>query len=292
MLNPRQRLPPYASIAVLFQLGEREVAQVILRLHDERVLPPRKVRKDKGTPQWADRDRMLWEYIGQMRAMSFDQVRRLAARASPEGIEDGVLSVSRTSEIISRYTAEQVRYAVLTSIFRAQPGWIYLMRRGLRQAGLDFRAEAPSVRSLEHLYWINEVRLKLEEEYPNMRWIGERSLQAEQEQRKAGQKLSHIQDEILVLPGKDGKTQIIDIEVQVSKPSPGEVQEVMSDQFWTWTRAANNPLRYYVNRKSRGFVQAVHQQMVKERRAMRPSIVIIDLETWRPLAAPGSEGVW
>lgn len=287
ILNPRKRLPPYAKLAALpFNLDEQAVAQVISQLRDEKVLPPRKIRKDAGTPQWTDRDRFLWEYIGHMRAMRFDQVQRLAARASPEEIEGGVLSVSRTSEIISRWTAKAVRYAVFKSIFHAQPGWVYMTRRGLRQAGLDFRAEAPSVRSLEHLYWINEVRMKLEQEHPNMRWISERSIQAEQERRRAGQKLSHIQDGILVLPGAGGKTQTIDIEVQVSKPSPTEVQQIMSDQLLR--RDANNPLRYYVNRKSRGVVQAVHQKMVSERRAMRPSIEIIDLEAWQLLSPPVS----
>ncbi len=58
----------------------------------------------------------------------------------------------------------------------------------------------------------------------------------------------------------------------------------MSDQFWS--HGENRPLRYYVNRKSRGVVQAVYQKMVKERLAMRPSIEIIDLETWLPLSPP------
>jgi hypothetical protein len=281
ILNPHKRFPPYARIAPIFQLGEQDVAQVILQLRDEKVFPPRKTRKDAGEPQWTRRDRFLWEYIGQMRAMRFDQVQRLAAQASPEEMEGGMLSVSRTSEIISRYTEEDVRYAVFTSIFRHGPGWIYLTRRGLRQAGLTFRAEAPSERSLEHLYWINEVRMKLEEEHHNMCWISERSIQAEQEQRKAGQKLKHIPDGILILPGTDGAMRTIDIEVQVSRTSASKVQEVMSDQFWTG--AANNPLRYYVNRKSRGVVQATYRKMVKELRAMRPSIEIIDLETWQQL---------
>jgi hypothetical protein len=280
LLKPRQRLPPYASIASLFNLGKQDVAVVIRQLRDEKVLPPRKVRKDKGTSQWTDRDRFLWEYIGQMRAMRFDQVQRLAARQSEYEIENGLLSVSRTSELINRYTADDVRYAVFKSIFRRGPGWIYLTRRGLRQAGLTFRAEAPSVRSLEHLFWINEVRMHLEEEHPTMRWISERSIQAEQEKRKAGQKLTHIPDGILILPGgTDGKPLAIDIEVQVSKPSPGEVQEVMSDQFWS--HGANRPLHYYVNRQSRGVVQSTCEKMVKERKAMRPSIEIIDLQTWQ-----------
>lgn len=279
-LQPRKRLPPYEQLAAVpLHLEKLEIAQVIRQLRDEQVLPPRKVRRDKGQPQWTDRDRWLWTYIGYMRAMRFDQIRRLAARYSPEEIEGGVLSVSRTSEIIKRWTDEKI--AIFRPIFHAQSGWCYLTRRGLRQVGFTFRAEAPSVRSLEHLYWINEVRMHLEEEYPTMRWISERHIQAEQELRQKGQKLKHIQDGILLLKDTEDEWEEIDIEVQISKPSPGEVEEVMNDQFWTSSR--NRPLRYYVNRLSCGVVRSVYRKMVREQKAMRPSIEMIDLEHWQPL---------
>ena len=283
ILNPRKRFPPYARIAPIFYLREQDVAQVIRQLRDEKVFPPRKTRKGAGEPQWTRRDRYCWEYIGHMRAMRFDQVRHLAARESEYEIEGGLLSVSRTSEIINRW--QQKKIAVYRHVYHRQGGWVYLTRRGLREAGLEFRSEAPSDRSFEHLYWINEVRMHLEDEYgEKMRWISERAIQAEQERRKAGQKLSHIPDGILILAGEDGKRRAIDIEVQVSKPAPGEAQEVMSDQFWS--HGENRPLCYYVSRQSRGVVQAVYQKMVKEQRAMRPSIEIIDLETWQQLSPP------
>ncbi len=285
--DPHTRLPPYAQLAALpFNLEKRDIAQVIRQLRAEKILPPRKTRKDKDQPQWTKRDKYLWEYIGSMRAIRFDQARRLLARASDHEVDNGLLSLSRTSEIISRYTAKEVRYAVFKSIFHGQPGWIYLSRRGLKQVGLTFRAEAPSVRILEHLYWINEVRMQLEDEHPDMiEWISEREIQAEQEQRQKGNKLKHIPDGILVLPGKGGKKERITTEVQVSKPSHGEVEEVMSDQFWTG--GENIPLRYYVNHLSRGVVRSTYKKMQKERRAMRPRIEIIDLAEWhRPTGIP------
>ncbi len=285
-LNPRKRLPPYEQLAAVpLHLGKQDIAQVIRQLRDEQLLPARKVRKDKGRPQWTDRDRWLWAYIGYMRAMRFDQIRRLAARGSEYEIEGWLLSVSRTSEIIGRWVEEKI--AIFRQIFHAQSGWCYLTRRGLREAGFAFRAEAPSVRSLDHLYWINEVRMHLEEEHPDMRWVSERAIQAQQELRQKGQKLRHIQDGILLLKDTHGEWEEIDIEVQVSKPSPGEVEEVMSDQFWTGGR--NRPLRYYVNRLSRGVVRSAYRKMVKEGKAMRPTIEIIDLEDWQPLSLEEEE---
>jgi hypothetical protein len=279
-LDPRKRLPPYEQLAPApLHLEKQEIAQVIRQLRNEQLLPPRKVRKDKGRPQWTDRDRWLWAYIGYMRAMRFDQIQRLAARYSPEEIEGGVLSLSRTSEIIGRWVEEKI--TIFRPIFHAQPGWCYLTRRGLREVGFTFRAEAPSVRSLDHLYWINEVRMHLEEEHRDMRWISERAIQAQQELRQKGRRLRHIQDGILLLKNAHDKWEEIDVEVQISRPSPGEVEEVMSDQFWAGGR--NRPLRYYVNRLSRGVVRSVYRKMVKEKKAMRSMIEMIDLGDWQPL---------
>ncbi len=126
--------------------------------------------------------------------------------------------------------------------------------------------------------------MQLEEELENMEWISERSIQAEQEQRQKGQKRKHIPDGILVLPGKDGKKAYIDIEVQISKPSVGEVEDVMGDYY---SSGSIDPLRYYVNRLSRGVVNSTYRRMQKERRAMRPWIEIIDLAKWhRPTGIP------
>jgi len=127
-----------------------------------------------------------------------------------------------------------------------------LTRRGLKHIGLDFRAEVPSVRALEHLFWINEVRVAFEDEYEEMDWTSEREILAEQELRQKGQKLKHILDGILELPSANGELQYIDIKVQISKTSPGEVEEVMCGDIFT---ANCHALRYYVNRLSRRVVQ-------------------------------------
>jgi hypothetical protein len=217
-----------------------------------------------------------------MRAMRFDQLRRLLARESEYEIENGLLSISRTTEIKDRWV--EAKLANYRRVFHQESGWVHMSRRGLREAELDFRAEKPSVRSLNHLYWINEVRMQLEEENPKMEWISERSLQAEQDQRQKGLKRKHIPDGILVLPGKGGKKEYIDIEVQVSKPSQGEVEDVMGDYYFS---GSIYPLRYYVNHLSRGVVNSTYEKMLKERRAMRPRIEIIDLAKWHhPMGIP------
>jgi len=132
--------------------------------------------------------------------------------------------------------------------------------------GLPYRAEPPKDRVLEHIYYINEVRLMLEEQDPSQQWISERSIQAVQEKRQKGQRLQHIPDGILVIGEKR-----IDIEVQLSRPSQQEVALVMRGDSW---RGAN-PLRYYVSRDAWSVVQKSYSEVVT---TARPQIEIIELE--------------
>ncbi len=276
-LDRHKRLPPYSELAHFFTLKDKWVVPVIQQLRDEELLPKRKLRKDKDQPQWTQRDTYFLTYVGQMRTIRFDQARRLLARMSEYDVENEMLSISRTSEILARYTAKNVHYAVSRRVFHSEPGFLYLTRRGLKHVNLDFRAEAPSIRLLSHLYWIVEVRMKLEEENSGMQWISERAIQAEQEQRRKGERLQHIPDGVLILPSANNTWTYIDIEVQISQPSREVVKNVMSDSYFS---GSNDPLRYYVNKRSGSVVRSVYQQMVQERRTMRPSIEIIDLEEW------------
>lgn len=286
ILDPRKRLPPYEKLGELFSLNKKHVAKVVMQLRLERLLPQRKTRSDKYTARLKDRDRRLLIYIGEMRAVRFDQARRLLARWSPQGTKT-VLSISRTWEIIDRWTDPGIRFLVYRRVFHGLSGWIHPTNRGLREAGLSFRAERPSKRLLDHLYWITEVRMKLEEEHPTITWISERSILAQYEQRHEGQHLPHIPDGILVCMDEDGIEQQIDIEVQISRPATRKVREVMREQFWG--EGENNPLRYYVNRLSRKVVRSTYQKMREKGEIMRPSIEIIDLAEWLQVADTAEE---
>lgn len=279
-LDPGTRLPSYSRIGSYFDLRKKWVAHSIQQLRDEGLLPKRKTRKDKDQPQWTKRDGYFLEYVGEMRAIHFNQARRLLARNSEYKVENGKLSVSRTSGIIDRYTRKNVRFAVLKPAFRSMPRVIYLTRRGLTQVGLGYRAEAPAMRLLSHLFWIVEVRMKLEEEHPKMEWISERSIQADQGRRRKGERLNHIPDGILVLPTEDGAEEYIDIEVQISKPSPEAVENVIDP----YLSGSNSPLWYYVTKATRGVVKATYQKMLEKQkgggRSLRPSVKIIDLMEW------------
>jgi len=270
-LDRQTRLPSYAALgAAPFRLNKKQVAQVINQLRDEGLLPKRKRRWDAKRPRWTPRDDRMFSYIGRMRALRYDQARRLLTRLSEYEIESGLLSLTQTSRIIKRWLDE--KYAVCLRAYGGQNDWIYLTRAGLRYAGLDFRAEAPSKTTLDHLYWITEVNLKLMEENPRLMWISERTIQAEQNKRELGQRLNHIPDAIIVTETED-----IDIEVQISRPKQQDVERIMRGG---WSVHSSNPLRYYVNKHSRSVVYAAYRKAMQDDRMVRPRIEIIDLEVF------------
>lgn len=273
-IDPQKRLPTYRAFAdIPFALKEKYVAQAVRQLREERVFPHRKTRKDKGQSQWTKRDEYCFWLIGHMRALTISQLRRVLANWPKKNSRRGMLSLTRTMAIVKRW--EEQKYAIHWRVGYRGPGWVYLTRKGLNHAGLDFRAGTP--RFFEHLFWINEVRFKLEEENPRIEWISERSIQAEQEKRRKGERLNHIPDGMIIVPGSDGKQEIIDIEVQISKPSPGAVKMVMGDSYFS---GSNNPLQYYVNKASKSVVKAAYEERAKYPSSMRPSVEIIDLEEW------------
>ncbi len=278
-LDRQKRLPPYATLGALFGLNKKQVAQVINQLRAEDLLPTWKKRKDAGEARWTRRADYLFWYIGHMRALRYDQARRLLTRLSEYEIESGLLSPTQTARIMGRWFDE--KYAVRGRAYGDQNDWIYLTRRGLRHAGLDFRAEAPSKTILDHLYWITEVRLKLEEENPRLEWISERSIQAQQEKRELGQRLEHIPDAIVITA-----TERIDIEVQISRPKQQDVERIMRGGLWGHL---TNPLSYYVNKHSRSVVLAAYRKTMQEARTARPHIEVIDLEAFLKSSSAGQQ---
>lgn len=283
-LDPHNRLPPYETIGVLFHLNTYAVAQVIQQLCDEQLFSQSAARTDVQPPHWTERDRSLWNYIGHMYAIRFDHLQRLAVRIPASESTDTLMSVSHTFEMLDRW--EQNGIVVYKRIFYTQPEWICLTDKGLREAGLPFSAKLPEWRTLEHLYWVTQVRMHLEDTYDasQMRWISGRSLRTGQWGNSGAS-----QDGILVLRDEGGHEQSVDIKVQTGRPATIQVRTVLSEQQRAGT--VDNPVRYYVNHRSRRTVLSIYEQMTHKRGAMCSSIDIIDLETWQSLLSPGNERV-
>lgn len=274
-LKSRDRLPVYAALGATFALSDDQVASVVRRLRREKILARRRPRQDAGKPQWQRRDDYCLEWIGEQRAIRYDQLQRLLAGESDgQPADPQQLSMTRTTQIISRWQrAHLVEYR---KIYVRQPGWIWLTRKGLTFAELEYRPGAPAESLLNHLYYINEVRLALEEEYSwdRLDWTSERELQHWREQmRERGSKLSHTPDAIAEVD-----TQKIDIEVELTRKSQHEIERVLRGK-WIFA-SSTNALRYYVSRQARATVNAAWKEVRRayEAQSNRPWVEVVELD--------------
>jgi len=286
-LDPRRRLPPYDVLTgPPFYLSKKAIGKVINELRAEGLFPKRKKRKDADQQQWRARDTSCFLWIGEMRAIRSDQLRRLLARWSPgEPRESGQLSMTRTSQIIDRWV--KAGYVVYRKIYVKQPGWVYLTRKGMQAANLPYRATPPADTMLTHIYSINEVRLAFEEESEeNMQWISERAILAEQEQiRKGDSHLEIIPDGTLVILNqtdqRTGNPMRIDIEVQLADKDTADFVRIMRGGTYGHS---SNALCYYVSPRAKNSVMRAYKQVRAEEQrnpgyTPRPYVRVNDLES-------------
>jgi hypothetical protein len=147
----------------------------------------RQTRSDKGHPQLTHRDETILRLIGEQIAYRFDQLQRLlACHAESHSQDPAVLSESRTYALIQRW--QKLDLADYCKIRHYEPGWIYLTRKGLSYLRLPVRFLDPYHSDLDHLFWINETRVQVEESYgsyPEFQWESERLYRATRERFKA-----------------------------------------------------------------------------------------------------------
>src|SRR5258708_3088563 len=134
-----------------------------MKQHREKKIP-RVPRKDKGKPRWTERDDYCLWWIGEQRVVRYDQLQRLLARESDhETVRPGWLSASRTTQTIQRWQKAGLVHYVRP--YARRPGFVYLSRKGLRFVELDYHYSEPKESQLTHLSYINQARLKFEDEY-------------------------------------------------------------------------------------------------------------------------------
>lgn len=258
-LDPQKPLPLQAHLAEPFGLHIDQVARVIRRLRKEKLLPPKKLRMNAGVSEWTPRDLYVWEWIADQRAIRYDQLRRLLGRESElETKEKGLLSMSRTTQIIQRWV--KAGLASYEPILAKQPGWIWLTRKGIQFAEEDYRASsAPAPGTISHLYWINEVRLWLEDQFDENEcsWTSERWMQHQREQMKEkGQTLPHMPDGYVEIDDENGK-RTFDVEVELSRKDDAFLGKLMRGAYGF----SNDNLCYFVTRDAKTTVMTAFKKL-------------------------------
>jgi hypothetical protein len=124
-----------------------------------------------------------------------------------------------------RSRSERAGWAQGRALLVGEPVFVWLRRRGLRAAGLDYGAWRPQPGRLAHIAAVNEVRLALAERSPEALWICEREL-AREASRELGGFGVHRPDGLLV--SDDGE---VAIEVELTQKRRARAELVMRDQL-------------------------------------------------------------
>jgi hypothetical protein len=122
------------------------------------------------------------------------------------------------------------------SFIAGEPSWVWLTRRGLRQAGLAFRVVEPKAWTLPHTAAVNRVRLFVEPRRPGARWRPERELRAAGGAAGPGGPVPDAEIH-------DAGGNVIAVEVELSPKSPARRRRVMQalvaryDSLWYFASA-------------------------------------------------------
>jgi len=165
--------------------------------------------------QLTPRDLICLTWIAMQYAIRLDQLQRLLFRFTPEQdrykLKPGAdrLSLDRTYEIISKWLG--LGYIEKGGILHRDKLWIWVSREGLRICQLPFSYSGkPSSVRLPHLFYINQVRLYIEEKRPDDLWTSERQIRRDAGAPTKGEDLPHLPDAILT--ATNGKVTALEIE--------------------------------------------------------------------------------
>jgi len=148
------------------------------------------------------RDLICLTWIAMQYAIRLDQLQRLLFRFTPEPdrskLKPGAdrLSLDRTYELIARWREQG--YIEKGGILHHDKLWIWVSRAGLRACQLPFSTSGkPAPGRVPHLFFVNQVRLSIEEKRPGDLWISERQLRRDAGAPTKGEDLPHLPDATL-----------------------------------------------------------------------------------------------
>lgn len=124
----------------------------------------RAIRSDAGTVRVTERDLRLLRVVGEQYAITLPQLARLMGR----------------SNHAARWLRERWQAAgwvEARALLVGRPVFLWLTRRGLRAAGLDYAVWRPAAGALAHVEAVMDARLLVEGRHPDAQWVGERDLQ-------------------------------------------------------------------------------------------------------------------
>jgi hypothetical protein len=161
------------------------------------------VTQEKETDhQLTPRDLICLTWIAMQYAIRLDQLQRLLFRHTPEAdrhkLKPGAdrLSPDRTYELIAKWREQG--YIEKGGVLHHDKLWIWASREGMRACQLPFVTSGkPAPSRVPHLFFVNQVRLAIEEKRPGDLWISERQIRRDAGAPTKGEDLPHLPDATL-----------------------------------------------------------------------------------------------
>lgn len=245
----------------------------------------RKERRDKGLRLMTTRDKWILQWIADQYAIRFDHLQALLSRdprtrnpacaPGPQGV-----TASNVGQVLTRWGRDP-EWAEYRRIYTDTPGWIWVTPHCMQQVlGLSYAKHTLRESTLEHLHWINCVRLDIERRHPEYRWVSERMLRASLPRRVEGESVGHVPDAAIWTQNHH-----IAVEVELSPKPVKDIGEIcrllltgndpadsaVYTTIWYFVCAQGGP----VQMQARRAVESARQRLPEE---LRSKIQIIDLE--------------
>jgi len=156
------------------------------------------------------RDLELLRFVGEQYAVTLPQLARLMGR-----------SEHAARWLRSRW--QRAGWADGRALLVGEPVFVWLTRRGLRAAGLSYRAWRPSPGGLAHVAAVSDVRIDLAERRPGAVWVCERELARDARSELAGFG-AHRPDGLLLVDGGE-----VAVEVELTLKRRARLERVMRE---------------------------------------------------------------
>lgn len=210
----------------------------------------RKTRGDKGQVSFTGRDLRVLSWIAEQYAARFDQVQDLLGLEGGRGARGaGEIGASAARQVIARW--QRAGWVIQRKIFADEPAWLWPTARLLRRLGLPYKADEPSIVRLDHIFAVNEVRLSIQDVWPDYQWISERHMRTAIPYEK-GASLPHMPDGKLIT---DRGTVIV-VEVELTPKHGTELVAILEELAGTY-----EVVWYFANGQTRPALLAARKKL-------------------------------
>ena len=193
----------------------------------------RRRRADAGLIRTTECDLRLLRILGEQYALSVPQLARLMGR-------------SRHAGRWLRERWQRAGWVEGRALIVGQPPFVWLTRRGLGAAGLDYAVWRPRPGQLPHVAAVTEVRLDVERRHPDGEWVSERDL------AKTGSGSTAHRPDGLVMTARGA----VAVEVELTQKERRRAARIMRELI-----AAHQSVTYFAAEAPRRQLQALAEEI-------------------------------